>query len=76
MTNLVIINELNIDPLVKLITPRKQAMGDKKLTIKAEVVKLADANFEKEIKFQNWVANPTLLKKLTKNGNCASTFEI
>lgn len=61
----IITHELSIDHLVKPITQRKRAMSEeKRLVIQIEVGKLVDTNFGKKIKFQTWVANLVLVKKL------------
>lgn len=62
----VITHEFNIDPSIKLM-PRSDNPWGRKIVIRQEVAKLADARFVKEIIFQTWVANPVFVKACHKD---------
>lgn len=57
----VISHELSVDPSISPIVHRRCPVGEEKaIIIRQEVGKLVDANFVKEMKFQEWVANRVL----------------
>jgi hypothetical protein len=70
-------HSLNVYPQA---VPKKQRLRrfapDKREAIKREIAKLLATGFIKEVIHPEWVANPVLVLKRTKNGECVSTIPI
>jgi hypothetical protein len=70
-------HSLNVYPQA---VPKKQRLRrfapDKREAIKQEIAKLLMARFIKEVIHPEWVANPVLVLKRIKNGECVSIIPI
>ena len=65
-------HSLNVSPTAKLIKQKLYRFApDKKEAIRVEIKWLLATGFIKEVYHPEWLANPILVKKRIKNGECA-----
>lgn len=70
----VTIYKLNIDPTFRLIQWKSRRFSeDKEWGMKAEVAKLLQAGFIREVKYHTWLANVVMVKKSMANGEYVLT---
>ena len=64
-------HSLNVSPTAKPIKQKLQRFTlDKKETITVEIKWLLGSGFIKEVYHPEWLANPVLIQKKIKNGEC------
>ena len=65
-------HSLNVSPTTKPIKQKlHRFMPDKKEGIRVEIKQLLAIRFIKEVYHPEWLANPVLIQKRIKNGECA-----
>ena len=64
-------HSLNVSPTAKLIKQKlHRFVPDKKEAIRVEIKWLLAVGFIKEVYHPKWLANPVLVQKRIKNGEC------
>ena len=65
-------HSLNVSATAKPIKQKvRRFVQDKKEVIRVEIIQLITTSFIKEVYHPEWLANPVLVRKRIKNGECA-----
>jgi hypothetical protein len=69
----VIEHRLQVSPSARPKKQKLHKMAKKVKAAKAEVQRLLDAGFIREVKYPQWLANAVMVRKKMESGECAQT---